>query len=284
MSHQSLFPSEAPRVLTPGQGPCVLNFLSQVELQILSIPHPPPQPLTSLDLLCEELDASEHHTITLGRHQVTAPYCLYEAILSMREGERRLIPLTFNEKLDSMQVFNPVKTQRTTHSYIALHLVSFIRAVGLHEMTADDLLDEASKQKSIGNEFFLAQNRTNAAYHYSTAAMLCVLANTQEQSDRLKGICLLNLAACWLHFREFERAKDATQKMLNSDPSNEKALYRQGVALSGLGDWEAAAARLTRVVEINPRNQEAVQELKSVRVQCKDIQKKEREKYSKLFS
>ena len=280
MSIKSLLPSDTPQVVRSGTGSCVMNFLSQVALKILTYLHLPTNLITS-DTICSELDSCESVSIVIGRHQLTIPYCLYDVILGMREGEVRLIPLSFCEKLSCLQL----KTAQPTHSYTAVQLISFKRYEALHKMSPSGLLEEARRQKSIGNEFFRALVRGNAAYHYSMSVRLCVLSDSQEQSAlQLKKLSILNLSACWLQFSSFERAIATTQQVINLEPGNEKALFRQAVALRQLQELERAMNIINKVLELNPCNSEAIQELNIIRIKQKENSKKELEKYSKLFS
>ena len=280
-SIQSLLPLDTPHTVRSGTGSCVMNFLSQVTLKTLTYPHPPTDLITS-DSMCSQLDSCESvSSLAIGRHQLAIPYCLYNVILGMREGEVQLIPLSFSQKLNCLQL----KTDLPTHCYTAVRLISFVRYEGLHKMSVVELLEEASRQRSIGNEFFRAQLRGNAAYHYSMSIRLCVLSNCREPPAlQLKRLSTLNLSACWLHFGSFQRTVAATQQVISLEPSNEKALFRQAVALRELQELERAMKIIKSVLELNPNNSEAVQELSIIRIRLKENSKKEREKFSKLFS
>lgn len=281
MSTQPLFLSDTPQTLRQGTGGCVTNLLSHVELRTVTYPHPPPDLLITSDTVCSHLESCAPIQITMGRQQSAIPYCLYDVILKMRVGEIALIPLSFSDKLECVHL----RTTQLPHSYTAVQLVSFKRHEGLHAMSASELLEEAGRQKLSGNELFRTKLRSDAAYHYSMAVKLCVLANSQEISAiQLKKVCILNLSACWLQFGQFERAVDATQKVIEIEPNNEKALYRQAVALRQLNELDRALCNINKLLAFNPNNREVVEEFELIRVRQKESFKKEHEKYSKLFS
>ena len=281
MSTQPLFLSDTPQILRQGTGGCVTNFLSHIELRTVNYPHPHPDQLITSDTICTQLETCVPIQITIGRQQSVIPYCLYEVILKMQAGEIALIPLSFNEKLECVHL----RTTQLPHSYTAVQIVSFKRHDGLHAMSTGELLEEAGRQKLSGNEFFRTKLRCNAAYHYSMAVKLCILANTQQVSAiQLKKICILNLSACWLQFGQFERAVDATQKVIEIEPNNEKALYRQVIALKQLDQLDRALYNINKLLASNPNNKEVIEEFELICARQKECFKKEREKYSKLFS
>ena len=281
MSTQSLFLSDTPQILRQGIGGCVTNFLSHVELSTVTYPHPPPDPLITSDTICTYLETCAPIQITIGRQQSVIPYCLYEIILKMRAGEITLIPLSFSDKFECVHL----SSTQLPHSYTAVQLVSFKRHESLHVMSTSELLEEAGRQKLSGNELFRTKLRSHAAYHYSMAIKLCILANSQEESAiQLKKICILNLSACWLQFGQFEKAIDATQKVIELEPNNEKALYRQAVALEQLDKLDRALCNINKLLLLNPNNREVIEEFELIRLKQKECSRKEREKYSKLFS
>ena len=281
MSVLSLLPTDSPRLVKSGSGPCVINFLSLVTLKTLTYPQPPTN-LTTSDGISSQLDSCQSvSTFAIGRYQLEIPYCLYDVILGMRVGEVQLVPLSFCEKLGCLQL----KKDLPTHCYTAVQLISFERHEGLHQMSPCQLLEEASRQKSIGNELFREQVRGSAAYHYTMCIKLCVVANSLEPSAlELKKLSILNMSACWLHFGSFERAAAATQLVISLDPSNEKALFRQAVALRHLHELERAMEIIKSVLKLNPNNSEAAEELNTIRIRQKEKSKEEHEKFSKLFT
>ncbi|KAI6650616.1 hypothetical protein LOD99_7666 [Oopsacas minuta] len=281
MSTQSIFLSDTPQIIRPGTGGSVRNFLSQVELRILTIPHPHPHLYITPDTICTQIESTRTISITIGRHESEIPYCLYDVILNMRAGEVLLLPLSFSGKLGCKHL----ETRSLTHSHTAVQIVSFKRYESLHTLSAGELLDEAERQKLSGNDLFKMESRGYATYHYSMAVKLCILANSHEDSAiLLKKICISNLSACWLHFGNFERTVETTQKVLEIEPTNEKALYRQAVALKQLNEFDRALVNIKKILSFNSNNREAIQEMTLIRNRQKECLKKEREKYSKLFS
>jgi tetratricopeptide (TPR) repeat protein len=64
--------------------------------------------------------------------------------------------------------------------------------------------------------------------------------------------CLSNLAICYLKEREFKRAVDTSDILVQLDPNHLKGLYRRAMARFELKDFEGAKADLTAALEIDP--------------------------------
>lgn len=69
----------------------------------------------------------------------------------------------------------------------------------------------------------------------------------------------LNIAACNIKSKDFETAVLACEEVLKLDPSNVKAFYRKGRALSlpinsGVEDFRKALLDMKRVIELDFAN------------------------------
>jgi Flp pilus assembly protein TadD len=90
----------------------------------------------------------------------------------------------------------------------------------------------------------------------------------------------LNIAAILLKNKEYSNVITELKKALEIEPSNVKALYRRGIALSGTGDHLAALSDLNKASELEPENKEIRREL----VKVKQLQKAQDDKDKNLYS
>lgn len=84
-------------------------------------------------------------------------------------------------------------------------------------------------------------------------------ALTPEQENILHTIqtdCYNNLAACLLQMEpvKYERVREYSQKVLERQPENAKALYRAGVAFFHLQDYDQARHYLLAAVNRQPKD------------------------------
>eukprot|EP01063_Lacrimia_lanifica_P015116 TRINITY_DN2186_c0_g6_i1.p3 TRINITY_DN2186_c0_g6~~TRINITY_DN2186_c0_g6_i1.p3 ORF type:complete len:259 (+),score=109.53 TRINITY_DN2186_c0_g6_i1:61-837(+) len=96
--------------------------------------------------------------------------------------------------------------------------------------------------------------------------------------------CLLNAALASLSLKAYPDALGYTARCLALAPHHEKALYRRGAALRGMGEYAAAEAVLRDVVERYPENKTAARELREVEaLRVRDAQR-EKAVYSRMFA
>ena len=100
----------------------------------------------------------------------------------------------------------------------------------------------------------------------------------------IKSSCNLNLALCYFRLKRFADAVTATDKVLDTSPQNEKALYRKALALSELHNHEQSVECLNTLIEIYPNNTEAVRELSRIQSLSAAHDKKEAKLFSNLFN
>jgi len=75
-------------------------------------------------------------------------------------------------------------------------------------------------------------------------------------------------------------ARAAATKALELDPQNEKALFRRGQALIGLGEPQLASKDFAECLKIDPNNSAA----KSQQAACNKILKEQLQKEKKIYA
>lgn len=88
--------------------------------------------------------------------------------------------------------------------------------------------------------------------------MKLVLAIVNEETVGKNNLYLAicnNMAACQLHFRNYDYVVDLCKKVLNQTPDNLKSLTRRMDAYVGLRDFEKAHTDATKILQLDPSNE-----------------------------
>lgn len=105
-------------------------------------------------------------------------------------------------------------------------------------------------------------------------------------AEEMKSLLLtsnLNLALCYLKVNEHLEAKSSATAAIEIDPSNEKAYFRRGQALINLGDAEIAVHDFKKVLELEPNNKAAQNQLAICQKVLKEQLQKEKKIYANMF-
>nr|KAF6468493.1 tetratricopeptide repeat domain 9C [Rousettus aegyptiacus] len=157
----------------------------------------------------------------------------------------------------------------------ALSLPNSARVMG--DRVMEKRLQEAQLYKEKGNQRYREGKYRDAVSRYHRAllqlrgldpSLPSPIPNlgpqgpalTPEQENTLHTIqtdCYNNLAACLLQMEpvNYERVKEYSQKVLERQPDNAKALYRAGVAFFHLQDYDQARHYLVAAVSRQPKGE-----------------------------
>jgi len=160
-----------------------------------------------------------------------------------------------------------------------------------------------NKIKDSGNKHFKEQKLDEAVYKYSkclyyieylrsltasedgTPPPRAALLEAEDAALRtFEAPCRLNRALCYIKQGQPHRAVDDCSKVLESEPSNAKALYRRGRAHHTSKQLTQARADLTAAAALLPKDAAVAQELRAVLEKIKEGKAKERAAYAKMFS
>jgi len=108
----------------------------------------------------------------------------------------------------------------------------------------------------------------------------CYGLNEEEQQKINKHEIAfdLNMALCKIKMEKWTEAIDNCKMVLNLDKNNVKALYRKGLAFIGLGEYEKATEDFKAVIQLQPNNSEAKNQLEVI----KRLELEQREKSKKF--
>ncbi|CAE8688535.1 unnamed protein product, partial [Polarella glacialis] len=94
----------------------------------------------------------------------------------------------------------------------------------------------------------------------------------------------LNCAFCCLNLEDFALAVESCDKVLSIDERNVKALFRRATALGGLREFERAFEDLASATRLDPDNSELAKLQTRLLKQQKQLERRERNIYKRLFT
>ncbi|XP_077294260.1 FK506-binding protein 59-like isoform X2 [Arctopsyche grandis] len=145
--------------------------------------------------------------------------------------------------------------------------------------------------KDKGTEYFKSAKYVLAVKMYKNA--VTYLSKTDLEGEgvspdvriNLLLSVYLNLALCYLKFtpvNSFE-ARDNAIEALKIEPNNVKGLFRKGQALQAMGECDEAIEAFQRVIEIEPENKAAVNQITICKSTIKQQNDKEKKLYANMF-
>lgn len=175
---------------------------------------------------------------------------------------------------------------------IRAHLVEFSPCAEPWTLSLDERMQLAAKLKERGGALFKSKRWRLAARRYSRAIKKLIPYARDENisEDRLfalqtlKCTCHLNLAACQLQLRQFELVVSNCTCALEQRSDDVKALYRRGVALTDLNEFERAESDLRRALEHDPGNKAVEAQLYRLRQKLRHQNKLYSVAMKKMFS
>lgn len=143
---------------------------------------------------------------------------------------------------------------------------------------------ELAKQfKAEGNELWKNKKADEALKKWEQA-LDYVDGNVDPESQAFKVSVRLNLSLVHKNLGNFKNAVEHADAAFQYDPTNVKALYRRAQGRIGLADYDLAKADLKQALEMEPNNQDVKNELKSLEAKIREIEKKEKSMFNKMFS
>lgn len=151
-------------------------------------------------------------------------------------------------------------------------------------MSQDEIaavVKECEQNKARGNEAFGAGEYAQAILLYSLA--LDKADELPDSGDLPPGkkqlfprdVLLSNRSACFLKMGQHERAVDDAKKAREINPQNIKALFRHGLALHAMKDYQAAIPILAEAHKLEPKNKQIKEALQFAEVRMnQDLRKR----------
>lgn len=128
----------------------------------------------------------------------------------------------------------------------------------------EDIERSAAACKEIGNQA-VRDGKLVEGIRWYTKGLNILASNSENPSEPLKLALFLNRSLSNLHRKEYERSLQDAESALLVDHVNEKALYRKAKSLYHLRCYGKCGNTLTKLIKHHPNNQEAKDELATVR-------------------
>jgi tetratricopeptide (TPR) repeat protein len=155
-------------------------------------------------------------------------------------------------------------------------------------MDKEEKIAYANRKKQEGNHFF-SQGKYEVAVKRYEAAVSAVKYGTdfegeaKDQVESIKTSCELNIAAAKMKVNDWKEVITRTNNVLKENPANVKALYRKGVALGKIDNWDEAISILKKASDLDPADKAIPREIKSLEQKIRAQNQKDKHLYQKMF-
>ncbi|KAF5293260.1 hypothetical protein FQR65_LT11000 [Abscondita terminalis] len=178
-----------------------------------------------------------------------------------------------------------------------IELVNFEIEELVHEWNAQKKYNLAVKHKTRGVELFHESHFIDASYRFGKGLkLLCSIpVEINPPFTEIDGVSLQdinnlklnlynNLASCFLRCHNYHAVSNLCQKIFETDNTNIKALYKYGLAMCELQDYEKSQNTFLALLKIDPDNKAAAAKLKFVNAKVAQTNVKVNEIFKKMFS
>ncbi|VDO19476.1 unnamed protein product [Heligmosomoides polygyrus] len=170
-----------------------------------------------------------------------------------------------------------------------LFLKSYEKVPAVWEMSAEKKIEEATKAKERGTMFLKQDKLKLAWFKYKRVEDILEYEKSMEpeqkkQRDDVLLAAYLNLALTASKMGENLDCIKYCDKALELSPLNVKALYRKAGARTAMSDFEEAKQIYEKIMEIDPLNKAAAQQILVVRQMMKEQLERDKRRYKNLFS
>lgn len=158
-----------------------------------------------------------------------------------------------------------------------------------YDFTGQPKIAEGEKRKDAGNTAFKSGDLALAEKYYRRALEFVGEDYGYDDADkpechRVRILAMGNLAQVLLMRNALAESAEFSQKVLDLDADNNKALFRLAKAQDGLQDWEAALRSLERILAADPTNADATALKARVQQSQKAFDQKQKSLFKKMFS
>lgn len=169
-----------------------------------------------------------------------------------------------------------------------IKLTAFEKAKESWEMNTPEKLEQSVIVKEKGTQYFKEGKYKQASVQYKRIVSWLEHESGLQEEDEKKAKALrlaahLNLAMCYLKIQEPSPALDNCDKALELDSTNEKALFRRGEALFAMKEFERAKDDFQRVIQLYPSNKAAKSQVAMCQKRIKEQHEKDKRIYANMF-
>ncbi|ESO02599.1 hypothetical protein HELRODRAFT_185002 [Helobdella robusta] len=170
-----------------------------------------------------------------------------------------------------------------------VELKKFEKSKESWELDADEKLEQSEICKTKGTNFFKENKYKLALRYYKKIVDYLKSEDTLqgESAEKRKSLLLaahLNEALCHLKLKEDLEAFNSCNEALTLDPKNEKGLFRRATAQHNLQNFQEAIQDFKLVLEVDPENKAAKNQITLISQKLKAIYEKEKKTYAGMFA
>lgn len=170
-----------------------------------------------------------------------------------------------------------------------VEMVTFEKARESWEMNATEKLEESKIVKEKGTTYFKNGSYKKALTYYKKIVSFLEFETSlsdeeKKEKDQLMLAAHLNMAMCHLKLKNYVEVDDECGKVLEKDPQNVKGLFRRGQARLERNDYDIAIADLNQVIELEPDNKAAKNQLALCKHRQKQFYEREKKIYANMFA
>lgn len=167
-------------------------------------------------------------------------------------------------------------------------LTTFEKPKESWEMNTSEKLEQSVLVKEKGTQYFKEGKYKQASVQYKRIVLWLEHESGLQDDEEKKAKALrlaahLNLAMCYLKIQEPSSAFDNCDKALELDSSNEKALFRRGEALFAMKEFERAKDDFQKVIQLYPSNKAAKTQIALCQKRIKEQHEKDKRIYANMF-
>lgn len=170
-----------------------------------------------------------------------------------------------------------------------LTLLNFEKAKESWELDSKEKLEQANCFKTKGTNYFKAGKYALAVKQYQkiiTFIENCtgLEAEDEKLQQQLMLAGHLNLAMAYLKMNDCLLAEKSCDKALEIEATNEKGLFRRGMARIGLNELDSAKDDFNAVLKVDPSNKAAANQIIICNNKLKEQRDKEKKIYGNMFA
>lgn len=156
------------------------------------------------------------------------------------------------------------------------------------ELSLADRLAEMTTFMEQGNNFYDEGQYARATLKYKRALVFfeyCFPETDaeEEQCSRIRLVCLMNSAACFLKLKNYDDGIENCNQALQIDPENVKCLYRRAVMHRHRDNFDEAKIDILAAIELQPTNSTLRQEREKLRSKTKSYIVNRKKMGDKMF-
>ncbi|KAG5507111.1 hypothetical protein JKF63_05857 [Porcisia hertigi] len=167
--------------------------------------------------------------------------------------------------------------------------ISELSRVKTYDFSGEAKISEGEKRKNSGNDAF-KDGKLDLAERFYRRAMEFIGEDygfdeaLKPECHRVRISVMGNLAQVLLMGSRYTESADFSQKVLNLDRQNTKALFRLAKAQDGMQNWEEAVRSVDTILAIEPDNADAAALKTRIRQEQKVFDQKQKALFKKMFA